>query len=113
MKYRAYATMTTKLYLDIEADSEDEAWEIAEGRDGGAYMEIENAGDWQIDKVVEKKVFNTTQSDLMKYNGTEVEIGDELTDAERDPEVGRMWHVKFYDGYTGDAFEDELTEVEQ
>ena len=55
MNYRAYATMTTKLYLDIEADSEDEAWEIAEGRDGGAYMEMENAGDWSIDKVEEVK----------------------------------------------------------
>ena len=56
-----------------------------------------------------KKVFNTTQSDLVKYNGTEVEVGAELTDAERDPEVGRMWHITFIDGTKGDAFEDELS----
>jgi len=55
-----------------------------------------------------KKTFNTTQSDLLQYNGTEVEVGAELTDAERDPEVGRMWHITFYDGRTSDAFEDEL-----
>lgn len=56
-----------------------------------------------------KKVFNTTQSDLVKYNGTEVEVGAELTDAERDPEVGRMWHITFFDGEKSDAFEDELS----
>lgn len=52
-KYRAYATMTTKLYLDFEAENETEAWEIAEGRDGGAYVEIPTAGGWEIDKVEE------------------------------------------------------------
>jgi len=56
-----------------------------------------------------KKIFNTTQSDLAQYNGTEVEVGEELTDAERDIEVGRMWHITFHDGKKADAFEDELT----
>ena len=56
-----------------------------------------------------KKIFNTTQSDLIQYNGTEVEVGEELTDAERDPEVGRMWHITFYDGKQSDAYEDELS----
>ena len=55
------------------------------------------------------KIFNTTQSDLIKYNGTKVVVGKELTDAERDPEVGRMWHITFHDGTTSDAFEDELS----
>ncbi len=55
-----------------------------------------------------KAIFNTTQSDLIKYNGTEVTIGAELTDTERDPEVGRMWRVTFHDGTAADAFEDEL-----
>ena len=55
-----------------------------------------------------KKIFNTTQSDLLQYNGTEVEVGAELTDDERDPEVGRMWHITFHDGRKSDAFEDEL-----
>ncbi|MBO4905373.1 MAG: hypothetical protein J5367_09155 [Lachnospiraceae bacterium] len=58
-----------------------------------------------------KAIFNTTQSDLTKYNGTEVEVGAELTDAERDAEVGRMFHITFSDGTTSDAFEDELTTV--
>ena len=56
-----------------------------------------------------KKIFNTTQSDLKKYNGTEVEVGAELTDAERDSEVGRMWHITLHDGKKTDAYEDELT----
>ena len=55
-----------------------------------------------------KKIFETTQSDLVKYNGTEVEIGAELTDEERDPEVGRMWHITFHDGIESEAYEDEL-----
>lgn len=55
-----------------------------------------------------KKVFNTTQSDLIKYNGTLVDVGEELTDKERDPEVGRMFHITFHDGVKSDAFEDEL-----
>ena len=55
-----------------------------------------------------KKKFYTTQSDLVKYNGTLVEVGAELTDNERDPEVGRMWHVTFKDGFRCDAYEDEL-----
>ena len=58
-----------------------------------------------------KAIFNTTQSDLMQYNGTEVTVGSELTDAERDPEVGRMWRITFYDGISRDAYEDELTAV--
>ena len=57
-----------------------------------------------------KKIFNTTQSDLVKYNGTLVEVGTELGDDERDPEVGRMWHITFYDGVKKAAFEDELSE---
>lgn len=56
-----------------------------------------------------KKIFNTTQSDLVQYNETEVEVGAELTDKERDIEVGRMWHITFHDGKKTDAFEDELT----
>lgn len=56
-----------------------------------------------------RKIFNTTQSDLTKYNGTEVEVGAELTDNERDPEVGRMFHITFFDGNKSDAFEDELS----
>lgn len=58
-----------------------------------------------------KKIFKCAQSDLIKYNGTVVEVGKELTDDERDVEVGRMWHITFHDGYTADAFEDELCDI--
>ncbi len=46
-----------------------------------------------------KAIFNTTQSDLLKYNGTEVVVGTELNDNERDSKVGRMWHITFYGRY--------------
>jgi hypothetical protein len=56
-----------------------------------------------------KKFFNTTDSELKKYNGTEVEVIRTLTEKECDIEdVGNMYKVKFYDGYERDAFEDEL-----
>ena len=57
-----------------------------------------------------RMVFNTVDSDLTKYNGTEVEVIRPLTDKECDTEeVGRMYRVRFHDGYERDAFEDELT----
>ncbi len=55
-----------------------------------------------------KRVFRTTQSDLLRYNGQLVEVGDELTDDERDSEVGRMFHITMADGFKTDAYEDEL-----
>lgn len=56
-----------------------------------------------------KKIFNTTDSELEKYNGTEVEIIRPLTEKECDiADVGNMYKVRFYDGYERDAFEDEL-----
>lgn len=64
-------------------------------------MKIENG---------KKYIFNTTETDLKKYNGTEVEIIRPLTEKEADiEEVGNMYKVKFYDGYERDAFEDELS----
>lgn len=60
---------------------------------------------------MQNKIFRTTQSDLLQYNGTVVLVGNELTDAERDPECGRMWHIRCFDGNEIDAFEDELFEV--
>lgn len=56
-----------------------------------------------------KKIFNTTDSELKKYNGTEVEVIRALTEDEADiADVGNMYKVRFYDGYERDAFEDEL-----
>lgn len=57
-----------------------------------------------------KKIFNTTYTELTKYNGTEVEIIRPLTKDEADIEdVGNMYKVRFYDGYERDVFEDELS----
>ena len=64
-------------------------------------MKIENG---------KKYLFNTTDTELKKYNGTDVEIIRPLTEKEVDIEdVGNMYKVKFYDGYERDAFEDELS----
>lgn len=38
-KYRVYAIKTGRVYLDVEATSVEEAWDIAEGTDGGEYTE--------------------------------------------------------------------------
>ena len=57
-----------------------------------------------------KYLFNTTDTELKKYNGTDVEIIRPLTEKEADIEdVGNMYKVKFYDGYERDTFEDELS----
>ena len=55
-------------------------------------------------------VFNTTQSDFLKYNGTEVHAIRPLTEAEADiADVGNMYKVRFVDGFISDVFEDELS----
>ncbi|MBQ8248112.1 MAG: hypothetical protein IJZ42_13370 [Lachnospiraceae bacterium] len=57
-----------------------------------------------------KMLFHTSDNDLAKYNGTEVEIIRPLSDDECDIEdVGNMYKVRFHDGYVRDAFADELT----
>lgn len=63
-------------------------------------MKIENG---------KKYVFNTTDSELEKYNGTKVNVVRSLTNNECDIEdVGNMYKVQFEDGYERDVFEDEL-----
>lgn len=64
-------------------------------------MKIENG---------KKYRFNTTDSELRKYNGTDVEVIRPLTEDEVDIfDVGNMYKVRFSDGYERDAFEDELS----
>jgi len=64
-------------------------------------MKIENG---------QKYLFTTTDTELMKYNGTEVEIIRPLTKEEADiDDVGNMYKGKFEDGYERDIFEDELS----
>ena len=59
---------------------------------------------------MKKYIFNTTDTELKKYNGTEVEIIRALTEDEADiADIGNMYKARFYDGYERDVFEDELT----
>lgn len=48
--YRVWAKMTTYCYLDVDADSADEANEIAENTDGGDFIEDDYTygGEWDI-----------------------------------------------------------------
>ena len=48
--YRVWAKMTTYCYLDVDADSADEANEIAENTDGGDFIEDDSpyGGEWDI-----------------------------------------------------------------
>lgn len=46
-KYRVWAEMTTYCYIDVEAQNEDEACNIAEGIDGGEFI-TSNDGHWEI-----------------------------------------------------------------
>jgi hypothetical protein len=48
--------------------------------------------------------------ELTAHSGQECEIVRELGDDERDPEVGRMFIVRFADGVEGTANEEELHE---
>lgn len=56
-----------------------------------------------------RKTFYTTQSDLLKYNGTVVEVLREMAESEYDKaDVGPMYVIRFFDGFVAGAFEDEL-----
>lgn len=57
-----------------------------------------------------KYIFNTTDSELMIYDGREVEVIGFLTDDKADIfDVGNMYKVRFNDGMEKDVFEDELS----
>lgn len=54
-------------------------------------------------------IFNTTQSDLVKFNSSYVEVLAPLDEEEYDREdVGPMYKARFIDGEIRDVFEDEL-----
>lgn len=56
------------------------------------------------------KIFNTTQSDLIKYNGFNCSILRKLSEDECDiEEVGNMYRIRLNNGVELDAFEDELS----
>ena len=58
-----------------------------------------------------KYKFNTTDTELKMYNGTDVEVIRPLGTDEADlDDVGNMYEIRFNDGNIRDAFEDELSE---
>lgn len=49
-KFRVHATCASFVYLDVEAETEADAREIAENADGGEFTDTPY-GDWSIDCV--------------------------------------------------------------
>lgn len=52
-KYRVYAISEQRLYLDVEANNADEAWDIANETDGGEFT-AEDEGSWDLEFEVEE-----------------------------------------------------------
>ena len=53
MKYRVMYKSTDYVYIDVEADSIEEAKEIAENTDGGEFIE-DDIGAWEYDRVMDE-----------------------------------------------------------
>ena len=54
-KYKVTASYLTFCTLEIEANSEDEAWDIARETDGGDFECTEDLNDWSINEIEEVK----------------------------------------------------------
>jgi hypothetical protein len=50
--YRVKAVMRTYLVAEIEAESEQEAWELANDLDGGLFEEVPYTGGWDVTDVI-------------------------------------------------------------
>ena len=48
--YKVLASYVTYLTVDIEAETEEEAWDIAKRMDGGDFEEV-RSDDWSIDDI--------------------------------------------------------------
>ena len=48
-KFRVWAKMTSYAYLDVEAETAEEAYQIADSTDGGEFISDEFKGDWEVD----------------------------------------------------------------
>tara|TARA_R110002012_G_scaffold127534_1_gene279805 strand:+ start:397 stop:594 length:198 start_codon:yes stop_codon:yes gene_type:complete len=57
-RYKVKAEMITDLFIVVEAEDEEEAFEIADEIDGGDWVD-EEKGDWRVCRAV--KVSNDTQ----------------------------------------------------
>lgn len=47
-KYRVEAIFTSRGYIEVEANSISEAWDIAEETDGGEFKDMPEYGSWEI-----------------------------------------------------------------
>jgi len=47
-KYKVPATITTELFIEVEANNPDEAWGIAKKADGSDFLEEPMTGSWDI-----------------------------------------------------------------
>ena len=45
--YRVWAKIISYAYLDVDAEDEDEAWEVADRTDGGEFTPTHD-GDWEL-----------------------------------------------------------------
>lgn len=53
-KFKVVASYTSYCMVEIEADDEDQAWEIARGMDGGSFTPADNGeGNWYIENITE------------------------------------------------------------
>lgn len=52
--YRVWAEMISDVYIDIEADSPEEAYDIADNADGGDFIESATGGEWRMSPIVEE-----------------------------------------------------------
>lgn len=53
MKYRVFYKAIDYVYLDVEADSLEEAWEIAGDTDGGDFIN-DGVGEWEYDRTMDE-----------------------------------------------------------
>ena len=65
--YRVLASSITYYAVNVEADTEQEAWDIAGKLDGGDFMELDEV-DWQIDSVIP-----ADETHIMNYRLIELE----------------------------------------
>lgn len=49
-KYKVWAQDIRDVYIIVEANSKDEAIDIAEGADGDEFIEEPNSGDWVVSR---------------------------------------------------------------
>ena len=65
--YRVLASSITYYAVNVEADTEQEAWDIAGQLDGGDFMELDEV-DWQIDSIIP-----ADETHIMNYRIIELE----------------------------------------